>query len=63
MKLEAVAGSRRTPVIADGDGQEMILDVRIGNAFSRADEAKRLELVRRAQPALEEQPLGTDPRL
>ena len=63
MKLEAVTGGRRAPVIADGDGQEMILDIRIGNAFGRADEAKRLELVRRAEPTLEEQPFGADPRL
>ena len=63
MKLEAVTGSRRAPVIADGDRQEMILDIRIGDAFGRADEAKCLELVRRAEPAFEEQPLGADPRL
>jgi hypothetical protein len=55
---------RGLAVIADRAGQEMKLDVGVGyDARRRADEAAALELVGRARPGLEEQPLRPDQRL
>ena len=45
MQLESVPFGRSLAVIADGDRQEMVLNVRIAHASRRTDEAQRLELV------------------
>ncbi|ENN86115.1 hypothetical protein RHSP_32539 [Rhizobium freirei PRF 81] len=57
MHLEAVAPGRRLAVIADGNRQEVILDIRLLDAGRRAQERTGFELVGGAEPLLEEQPL------
>ncbi len=61
--LEAVARIGIAAVIIDRDRQEMILQVWVLDARRRADEAAGLELVRGADAAPQEQPVGADPKL
>ena len=61
--LVAVVPGRSRPVVANGDGQEVEHQVRIGDLVVAPDEAARLEMVRGPEARTEEQPLGPDERL
>ena len=63
MRLEAVAGRERRSVVADRQRQEVILDVRIGDPGTAADEAAAFEMIGRTQSAFPEQPARADQRL
>lgn len=60
MRLEPMALRRRLAVIADGDGQEMILDIGLLDARRRAQEGAGFELVGSAEAGFEEHPLRAD---
>ena len=57
MGLEAVALDRGAAVVADGERQEMVLDVGVVDAGGGADEGGGFELVRGAEAGLGQQPL------
>ena len=61
--LIAVVPGRSRPVVADSDREEVEHQVRIGDLVVAPGEAAGLEMVRRAEPRAEEQPLGADERL
>ena len=63
MRLETVSTRGRAPVIAHGGWQEVVLDVGVLHAWRRTHEGGRLEMVGRAEPALEQQPARPDQRL
>ena len=62
MHLVAVLARRRRAVVADRERQEVEHEVRIGDVVVRAHEPARLEVVRRARAAAEEEPLRADQR-
>ena len=61
MHLVAVPAGGRRAVVADRDGQEVEHQVRVRDVVVAADEAARLEVVRRAGARAEEQPPEPDP--
>ncbi len=63
VSLEAMGLHCALAVVADGDGQEVVLQVGPGLRVVGADEGARLELVAGADAAAEQQPLGADLRL
>ncbi len=60
--LVAVPGRPGGAVVADRERQEVEHQVRVGDVVVRTDEAAALEVVRRAGPAAQEQPLRPDER-
>src|SRR5690606_10193627 len=56
MRLEAVHLGRGLAVIADRGRQEMILDIWVLHPRAGAHEGRGLEMVRGAEPGLEEEP-------
>jgi hypothetical protein len=63
MGLKAMSLGGGLAVIAHGDGQEVVLDVRIVHALVGPDEGAAFKLVRRPKPGAGEQPLRADDRL
>src|SRR6186713_1021385 len=63
MHLEAVRIGSRLAVIADGDRQEMILDIRLLQPRRGTQEGAGFELVGSAEAALGKQPLCTSDTL
>ena len=61
MHLVAVVGGRRRSVVTDRDGQKVVHQVRVCNLIVAADEASRLEVVRRTRAGAEEEPLEAHP--
>src|SRR5215207_10161764 len=49
VNLETMGGCRRLAVVADGDGQEVILNIGIFDARTGADEAAGFEMIGSAQ--------------
>ena len=60
MHLETMPRGRGLSVVGDGAGQEMILDIRVLNAGTRADETGGFKVIGGAETGLEQQPLQAD---
>ena len=62
--MHLVAVLRRGPrsVVADRQREEVEHEIRVGDLVVRADEASRLEVIRRAGPAAQEEPARADLR-
>ena len=63
VRLEAMLRGERGAVVADGHGQEVVLDVRVRNARLAADEAAGLEMVGRSEAIATQQPTRANERL
>src|SRR5690242_16374285 len=60
MDLEGMARCRGLAVIANGNGEEVIFDIGIFDAGTRANEAAALEMIGGAEARLEQQPFDAD---
>src|SRR5687768_13795535 len=60
MNLETMGRRRRLPVIAHGDGKEMILDVGIFDTGAGTDEGTGFKMIGGAQTFLPEEPFDAD---
>ena len=63
MDLVTVAGGRGRAVVADGDGQEMELEIGVGHRIVAPDEAAGLEVVAGPDAGAAEKPFEPDGRL
>src|SRR6185312_16701269 len=63
MRLIAVTGSRRRPVVAHRNRQKVVLQVGMENARLAADKAARLEMVRAAEALAGQDPFDADLQL
>ena len=60
MRLKSVFLNGRSPVVADRERQEMVLDVGPANARTRADEGAAFEMICSTRPVMEHQPAQAD---